>query len=29
MEGQSSLRNKQNLAKEFCVVAGEFSDSSA
>ena len=26
MEGQSSLRNKQNLAREFCIAAGEFSD---
>ena len=26
MERQSSLRNKQNLASEFCVVAREFSE---
>ena len=26
MEGQSYLRNKQNLAGEFCIAAGEFSD---
>ena len=26
MDAQSSLRKKADLSREFCVVAGEFSD---